>query len=361
MEEKQKKPVFTREEDEDDEEEAQAQVDIWKYMFGFGGLAVMKCAIELGIANAIENHGSPMTLSEISTTLGCDPSLLNRVMRFLTHRKIFKAIPTNQGYPRYAQTPLSRRLIRNGEQSMVPLIMWESSPTALAPWYNLSARVLANGNIPPFEKAHGKDLWQHFATNFAENSLFNEAMACDAKFSVSAILKGCGEAFEDLNTLVDVGGGNGTTLHILTQACPWIQGINFDLPHVITMAPNYNRVKHVAGDMFLSVPKADAILLKWILHDWGDNECIKILKKCREAIPEGNGKVIIVDAVIEEGGKNNGFSDIVLMMDMVMLAHTKSGRERTLKEWEFVIQMAGFSKYTVKAIQAVQSVITAFY
>ena len=96
------------------------------------------------------------------------------------------------------------------------------------------------------------------------------------------------------------------------------------------------------------------------MHDWGDEECIEILKKCREAIPKENGRVIIVEAVIEEGGKQGSLKDVGVMLDMVMMAHTNLGKERTLKEWEYVIKMAGFSAYTVKDIQTVQSVILAF-
>ncbi|KAJ1439515.1 Winged helix-like DNA-binding domain superfamily [Sesbania bispinosa] len=357
MEEIQRELMLTPNKDEE-REEAEAQVDIWKYIFGFAEVAVMRCAIELGIADTIESHGSPMTLLEISSTLGCDPSLLNRIMRFLTHRKIFKAIPTNHGYLSYAQTPLSRRLMRNGEHSMAAFLLFETSPVALAPWYNLSSRVLINGNYP-FEKAHGEDFWRYGATNIDHNNLFNEAMACDAKLVVPAIMKDCSEAFDGLRTLVDVGGGNGTTIHMLTKACPWIQGINFDLPHVINTAPKCDQVEHVASDMFLSVPKAHAAFLKWVLHDWGDEECIQILKNCREAIPKENGRVIIVEAVIDEEGKHDKLKDVRLMMDMLMMAHSK-GKERTLKEWEYLIKTAGFSTYTVKAIHAVQYVIMAF-
>ncbi|KAJ1406066.1 S-adenosyl-L-methionine-dependent methyltransferase [Sesbania bispinosa] len=186
-------------------------------------------------------------------------------------------------------------------------------------------------------------------------------MTCDTKFVVPAIIEGCSEAFDGVNTLVDVGGGNGTTSRILAKACPWIQLINFDLPHVINAAPKCNGVEHVAGDMFQSVPKADAAFIKWVLHDWSDEECIQILKKCKEAIPKENGRVIIVEAVIEEGGgKHDKLKDIGLLLDMVMMAHTNLGKERTLKEWDYVIKMAGFSAYTVKAINAVQSVILAF-
>jgi len=88
--------------------------------------------------------------------------------------------------------------------------------------------------------------------------------------------------------------------------------------------------------------------LQWVLHDWGDNECIQILKKCREAIP-----------VIEEA-ETDKLTDVRLALDMIMMAHTNTGKERTFKEWGFVLEKAGFSRYTVKPIPAPQSVIEAF-
>ena len=82
------------------------------------------------------------------------------------------------------------------------------------------------------------------------------------------------------------------------------------------------------------------------MHDWGDEECIDILRKCKEAIPQDTGKVIIVDAVV--GQEDHEFKDVVLMLDMVMMAHTSKGKERTLKEWSYVFTEAGFTRYTVK-------------
>ncbi|CAL0313269.1 unnamed protein product [Lupinus luteus] len=350
-------------EKEEDSEEAHAQLDIWKYIFGFVELAVVKCAIELGIAEAIENNGGPMTLSEISSTLGCDPSLLNRIMRFLTHRNIFKAIPTStntsHGYS-YAQTPLSHRLMRNDKHSMAALILLESSPVMLAPWHSLSACVSANSDFP-FENTHAQDLWQYTAANPDHSNLFNDAMACHANLTVPAIIEDYSEAFDGINSLVDVGGGNGTAMSIVVKACSWIRAINFDLQHVIDKAPEIERVEHVAGDMFVQVPKADAAFIMAVLHDWRDEECIQILKKCREAIPKDNGRVIIAEVVIDEEGNHEKLKDIRLMLDMVMMAHTNFGKERTLKEWDHVIKMAGFRTYTVKSIKnTVNFAIMAF-
>ncbi|KAF8405482.1 hypothetical protein HHK36_010389 [Tetracentron sinense] len=136
---------------------------------------------------------------------------------------------------------------------------------------------------------------------------------------------------------------------MLVKAFPWIRGINFDLPHVVSAAPSCDGVEHQGGDMFNFVPNTDAAFLKCVLHNWGDEECIDLLRKCREAIPEDKGKVIIVEAVIEEEEEHK-LKDIRLMLDMVMMAHTNKGKERTAKEWSFVLSQSGFSSTTSHAI-----------
>ncbi|XP_038887354.1 acetylserotonin O-methyltransferase-like isoform X1 [Benincasa hispida] len=341
------------------EEDGQAIVQMWRYIFRFTEMAAIKCVIDLKIADIIESYGSPMTLSHLSSALNCSSSILHRILRFLIHRGIFKEETIGENQTAYSQTPLSRLLATNVESTMAPLLLLETSPVMLAAWPNLSAH-LKNSETFPFEIAHGKDLWSYAEANPEHNVLFNEAMACYAKVIAFAILEGCGDIFDGVGCLVDVGGGNGSTLSILVNACPWMKGINFDLPHVVCASPQYENVQHVAGNMFDFVPKADVAFLKWILHDWNDEECIKILKRCKEAIPKSGGKVIIVEAIIEEKSENKKVSDVGLMFDLVMMAHTNKGKERTIEEWAFVINAAGFTRYTITPIQPIQSLIQCF-
>ncbi|XP_030461356.1 acetylserotonin O-methyltransferase-like [Syzygium oleosum] len=345
----------------EDDEEAKAGVDIWKYVFGFTEMAVVKCAIDLGIADAMASHPEPsISLSQLSSELGCCPSSLRRILRFLVHRKIFRH---HADADAYSQTPLSRRLLTRGENSMAAFILLESTPVMLAPWLNLSSHVAgaSAGAPPPFVTAHGDDVWAYSVANPGHSRLIDDAMACHARAAVPALAEDCPEVFEGVLTVVDVGGGNGTALRLLRKAFPWIRGINFDLPHVVAGAlPPCEGVVDVGGDMFQGVPKADAAFLMWVLHDWSDSECVQILKNCREAISESkSGKVIIAEAVIgeEEDGKLTGAR---LALDMVMMAHTSGGKERTEKDWAHVLRDAGFAKYTIKPVRAIQSIIEAF-
>ena len=108
------------------------------------------------------------------------------------------------------------------------------------------------------------------------------------------------------------------------------------------------------------------------MHDWGNEDCIKILKRCRKAIPE-TGKLIIVDVVAldsnHRGGDNNNGGqkeklvldpNLVLVFDLVMVAHCSGGKERTEKEWKKILLEGGFSRYKIITIPDFQFVIEAF-
>ncbi|CAM8917442.1 unnamed protein product [Rhodiola kirilowii] len=346
----------------EDEEEAQAKVEIWRYVFGFVEMAVVKCAIELQIPDILEGSNKPMTLQELASATSSDPQLLYRIMRFLINRRIFKEkiVPSETSKSKgYVQTPLSRLLTTNG---LSGLVLLESSPVMIAPWHYLG-RYLTGKVSSSFVGAHGVDIWSYAAAQPEHCDLISLSMAGDARLVMPAILNGCPEVFDGVRNVVDVGGADGTALSILLEACPWIHGINFDLPHVASTGLEIHNVEHIGGDMFVEVPKADVALIKWVLHDWGDEECIQILTKCREAVPVHTGKVIIIESVLDEESDHgeNKLKDTGLMLDICMMAHTNKGKERTLPEWKHILDRAGLAKHDFKPIPgAVQSLIQAF-
>nr|QWK65130.1 flavonoid O-methyltransferase 7 [Scutellaria baicalensis] len=345
---------------EKESEENDAKLEIWKYALGFTPMAVVKCAIQLKIADVLQIHGGEMTHAHLSAAVACSPPLLHRIMRYLIHKRFFKqTLRSKEPCIVYTQTPLSKLLMQNEANSMAALVLLESTPTMLAPWQRLSSRASAAAASAPFEAEHGLDIWEYASANPNHSKLIDDGMGCIARMSMAAILDQYPEAFNGIETLVDVGGGDGTTLRALVKTFPWIHGINFDLPHVVSVAPLSDGVEHVAGDMFDVVPRAHAAFLMSVLHDWSDEECIEILKRCREAIQLDTGKVIIVEAVIEEGDEDK-YSDVRLALDMVMLAHTERGKERTYNEWEYVVKEAGFSRFTVTKLEAIVSVIEAY-
>ncbi|KAK9192647.1 hypothetical protein WN944_003340 [Citrus x changshan-huyou] len=95
--------------------------------------------------------------------------------------------------------------------------------------------------------------------------------------------------------LVSSGNNNdeeqGTAAKAIAKAFPKLECTCFDLPHVVNgLESDLVNLKYVGGDMFKAISPADAVVLKWILHDWNNEECVKILKKCKEAITSDGKK-----------------------------------------------------------------------
>ncbi|PIN13650.1 Caffeate O-methyltransferase [Handroanthus impetiginosus] len=190
------------------------------------------------------------------------------------------------------------------------------------------------------------------------NRVFNQSMYEQSTIFMKKILEKY-KGFEGLKSLVDVGGGIGASLKMIISKYPSIKGINFDLPHVIQNAPSYPGMEHISGDMFVSVPKADAIFMKWICHDWSDSHCEKLLKNCYEALPE-NGKVIIAETIMPED-PNSGLNSLrAAQGDVIMLAYNPGGKERSEREFETLAKKAGF-KQLIKACSAFNIWIIEFH
>jgi len=87
---------------------------------------------------------------------------------------------------------------------------------------------------------------------------------------------------------------------------------------------------------------------QWVLHDWKDEECVKILKNCKEAIAS-KGRVIIIDMVMENKKEDHELTEMQLFFDLQMMM-ILTGKERNEKEWASLILSAGFSNYNITPI-----------
>ncbi|PKA62505.1 Quercetin 3-O-methyltransferase 2 [Apostasia shenzhenica] len=114
----------------------------------------------------------------------------------------------------------------------------------------------------PFMMTHGKTFWDLAGDQPEFNDLFNEGMARDSWVVMDVVTHIGGSAFHGMTTLVDVGGGTGKTVAALVETFPELRCTVFDLPHVVNKAPKIPGVEFVGGDMFVEVPRVDAVLLK---------------------------------------------------------------------------------------------------
>ncbi|CAD5193108.1 unnamed protein product [Musa acuminata subsp. malaccensis] len=196
----------------------------------------------------------------------------------------------------------------------------------------------------PVMAAYGMSSFEYQGTDPRFNKVFNEAMQSHSTIMISRLLRTYG-GFDDVEVLVDVGGGVGTTLGMITAKHPRIKGINFDLSHVISEAqPLPAGVQHVSGDMFEAVPRGDAIFLKLILHDWSDENCVKLLKNCWKALPE-KGKVIVVECVLPAVPKPTPRDQGIFQLDLCMATYNIGGKERTEEEFQGLARDGGFTGF----------------
>ncbi|KAK3404644.1 hypothetical protein EUGRSUZ_K00951 [Eucalyptus grandis] len=354
---------------DDTEATLRGQAHIWKHMFAFVDSMALKCAVELRIPDIIHSYGGgPVTLVQIASRIP-SPSpgttYLARIMRLLVRKNIFSAHRRQPDGSQeshemlYSLNQSSRWLLQGpgSENSLAPMVLMEDHQWLMSPWHCLGDCVRTGGVA--FEIAHGRKIWDFASENPEFNHLFNDGMACTSKILVKAIVEGYKHGFESIGSLVDVGGGTGGAVAEIIKSYPHIQGINFDLPHVVATAPAHAGVTHVGGDMFETIPHADAVFMKWIMHDWGNEDCVKILKNCREAIPERNGKVIIAEVVLKPEG-DGMFDEIGLVFDLLMIAHSSGGKERDELEWKKILEEGGFPRYNIIKTPSMLSIIEAY-
>ncbi|GAB4845577.1 hypothetical protein Ancab_040133 [Ancistrocladus abbreviatus] len=206
-------------------------------------------------------------------------------------------------------------------------------------WDKLTEAILEGGI--PFHLANGVGMFEFAGRDPNFNKEFNISMTNQSALFMKGVMQSY-KGFEHINQLVDVGGGVGSTLKIITSQYPHIKGINYDLPHVIQQATPSPGIEHIGGDMFQSVPSGEVIWMKWVLHICDDNHCIKLLKNCYKALPD-NGKVIVIDTVIPEEPEKTSYAKHAYMSDVEMMVFNSAGKERTLKEFWSLANAAGFA------------------
>ena len=337
----------------EDAELLQGQAEVYKHLFAYADSLVLRSAVELRIADIIHSHGQAMSLSQIASKIASSSlniMCLERVMRMLVRKKIFTAHcneqPSGETLTLYGLTTTSKWLLHDQELSLAPTFLTFTDHSITKPWYEISSSIKEGGI--PFVKAHGESIWEMASNNLEFNSLFNQGMVGYTKLTLDAITKGYKDGFSELEgSLVDVGGGMGRLVANIVKTYPHIEGINFDMPHVVANAPLHPGVTHVGGDIFKEIPSAENIIIKSVLLDWNDEDCIRILKNCQKAISQKKGnKVIIVDIVLHPDGEGL-FDDAAMAIDMLMMTNCIGGKERTENEWNKLLKEAGFTHLNI--------------
>jgi hypothetical protein len=170
--------------------------------------------------------------------------------------------------------------------------------------------------------------------------------------------------FSKYKTLVDVGGSSGLLSIMVAKHQPHMNCVTFDLPPVQPIASktiqhfNLNdRVKTATGDFFKDkIPTADIIVMGNILHDWDEENKIKLIKKAYESLP-ANGVFVAIEGVIDDERKQNAFG---LMMSLNMLIETGKGFDYSFADFNKWAKIAGFKSTNILKLAGPSSAAIAY-
>jgi hypothetical protein len=303
-------------------------------MIARAALARAICTIgELGVADHIR-AGTPQSVRELARLANAHELSLYRVLRFTASYGVFREV----GHREFDHTALSSALSTNAEGSFRAAARMYHR--IFAGWDGLHHTVQTGE--PSFEKVYGKPLFEYIGAHPDLAPIFDAGMTAFHGPETDAMLDAYD--FGEIERLADIGGGNGSLIGAVLQRYPNLKGILYDIGHVTQRASQalrtlglQKRCSVIAGDFFESVPEgADAYLMRHIIHDWPDEQAIRILSNCRRVIPR-HGRILLVEFAVPSGNEPSLGKDT----DMIMLAFP-GGMERTEEQYRVLLERSGF-------------------
>jgi len=297
------------------------------------GAQVLYATVELGILDTFVNCGG--SVQKAASITGTDVAVLRRFYRAL----VVYGLLRQKDKDFFSLTPLGEALTCPNSLAKLEII---SAGRDYIPAFEQLASSIRSG-VPAFDIAFGLEFFDSLKLDPEAANRHDKIMEMISDKTSTEIVEHF--PFFLYNTIVDVGGGRGGLIEKILTKNEGCLGILFDMPHVITHARQHpqlglllNRLKLIEGDFFESVPAGgDLYILKWILHDWSDNEAYKILCNCRKNI-RNNGRLLVVDWIMPEVVDS---STTAVHADLTMLVF-HHGRERTYDEQSMLLGNAGF-------------------
>ncbi|MDD5364455.1 MAG: methyltransferase [Gallionellaceae bacterium] len=314
----------------------------------------LHAAAELGIADLLAD--GPKTSDELAAACGAHAPSLYRLLLALTTLDICTEGPDGA----FELTPTGEMLRSDAPDSLRAWTIWWGE--YLWPvWGNLlhsvrtgtSARKLLTGDSG----------FGHLERDAVAAAIFNQGLVELTRLAAASVIRHYD--FSSCQRIVDVGGGYGELLLAILKANPGVCGSLFDLPHAVAGAQRRiseaglgDRCDVQAGDFFEQVPAgADAYVLKSVIHDWEDENSLRILANCRRAVG-GSGRLLLVEQILPDRLSHDARHQSLMRSDLTMLvAH--AARERTESEYRRLLDGAGFRVTRVIATDSTFSVIEA--
>lgn len=302
---------------------------------GFQVSRMLRLVADLGLADKLPKDAS-RDVTELAAACSVLASPLLRVLRALAAFGVFQV--GADGSVTHSQRSL---LLRTDQpNSLHHGAKFWTAPGSWRAWGVLDA-ALAGGN--PHQAAWNMSRFEYLRTHPDEARSFDAFMAnfTDRRHQTLA----ASFDFSAAKLIIDVGGGNGEALRQILARFPGPRGLVLDRDDVVASIPpearSGGRIDVQGGSFFDRIPEgADIYLLVRVLHDWSDDDCIRILRNCRAAMAR-SARLLIVEQILEPDPALGRPSDY--LVDTQMMAMFGSARERTESEFRELLQRCGLA------------------
>lgn len=303
--------------------------------------------VKLGIIDRLGQE--PKAAGELAADLGFPQEYTARLLRALEVYGVLDSDAEN----RYALTAVGKRFQSTHPESVREYLLFFYNPIRFAAVRHLPD-IVKEGGKTGYELEFGKSMFEKFDEEPAFSEQFNGMQDLSSLGATEQILETLATVdFSGFDSLCDVGGGYGDLMSQLLDRYPHLDGKVLELPSVLAekdrlWAPKVgveDRLEYVEGDMFETVPPADAYILKAILHDWDDENCVRILSNVHDAAP-ADGRLFVRERIVAEADPDPATID----MDIWMMLET-GGKERTRGEFERLFEAGGWEITDILAVE----------
>lgn len=316
---------------------------------GFQVSRMLRLVADLGIADKIPKEGN-CNVRDLAIACAVLATPLLRVLRALAAFGIFRIGADGS----VAHSPRSVLLRTDEPNSFHYGAKFWTAPGSWKAWGALDAALV--GDIP-HQIAWNTSRFQYLREHPEEARNFDAFMANVPDHRHQAVA--ASYDFSGAALITDIGGGNGEALRRILSRFPGPRGLVFDRDDVIAAIPpdarSGGRIDVLGGSFFDHVPEgADIYLLVRVLHDWSDDDCIRILRNCRTAMT-GSARLLIVEQILEPDptlGRPAGY-----LIDTQMMAMFGTARERTESEFGELLQTSGLALARVIATTSPVSIV----
>lgn len=233
----------------------------------------------------------PKTAEEVAAAAGLPPRSVFRLLRAMTTSGIFRI---ENG--KFSLTEISELLRSDHERGQRYKVMLAAGD--LDVWSRLGEAIELDDALPDIKE----DWYLEWTKDEDPAAVFDQAMR---SYYVDALAPLLGVYdFGNINTLVDIAGGDGGHLIEILKKYPNMKGIIFDQPETSERAKTFiddaglsERCSTVSGDFFKAetIPdNGDAYMLRNIMHNWAEEPCEQILKGIVARMP-GDARVLVME------------------------------------------------------------------